>query len=161
MLSVDDALRVVEKALGPPRARAETVELSEALGRVLAEDVAMDHDVPPFHRATMDGSAVRASDTATAPAVLPVAGRIHAGAPAPRALRPGEAFAIMTGAALPAGADAVVPVEATEPAAGAPGAETAVRIREAAAEGQNVSRRGEQAARGERVLAAGTLVHPR
>ena len=160
MLSVEDALRVVEKALGPPRARRETVPLSEALGRVLAEDVAMDHDVPPFHRATMDGFAVRAKDTAAAPAVLPVAGRILAGVPAPRALRPGEAFAIMTGAALPAGADAVVAVEATEPATGSAGAETAVRIREAASEGQNISRRGEQVARGERVLSAGTVIHP-
>src|SRR5438552_16691102 len=96
----------------------------------------MDHDVPPFRRATMDGFAVRASDAAAAPAVLPVAGRIHAGAPAPRALRPGEAFAIMTRAALPAGAAPVLPDDATVPAAGAGAAETAGPMREPAREAQ-------------------------
>ncbi|MBL9087029.1 MAG: molybdopterin molybdenumtransferase MoeA, partial [Planctomycetia bacterium] len=79
MHSVAEAQRAVEAAAGAPRRRVEHVVLADALDRVLADDVAIDHDVPPFHRATMDGFAVRAADLAGPSADLDVVGRVHAG----------------------------------------------------------------------------------
>jgi len=94
----------------PPR----SVTLAEALGRVLAEAVVSGVDVPPFANTAMDGFAVRAADTADAPARLDVVGTLAAGAdPAGLAVGPGQAVRIMTGAPMPAGADAVVMVERT------------------------------------------------
>jgi molybdopterin molybdotransferase len=96
---------------------AEQVAISEALGRVLASVVVAQDDLPPFANSAMDGYAVRAADVASAgeesPAVLRVAGDIAAGIAPDIRLGPGEAARIMTGAPLPDGADAVVPVEAT------------------------------------------------
>jgi molybdopterin molybdotransferase len=96
---------------------AEQVAISEALGRVLASAVVAQDDLPPFANSAMDGYAVRAADVASAgeesPAVLRVAGDIAAGIDPDIRLGPGEAARIMTGAPLPDGADAVVPVEAT------------------------------------------------
>ena len=158
MLSVEDALRAVASAAGAPRVTTETVPLGAAVGRVLAEDVLLDHDAPPFDRATMDGFAVRSADV-VAGAVLRVAGRVHAGAASRAPLTAGAAVAIMTGAPLPAGADAVVPVERVEVVEGSPGAEVRVRVPAGFTQGRHVARRGEQAARGEVVAAAGTWIH--
>src|SRR5262245_1107062 len=108
----------------------------------------------------MDGFALRAADAARAGAVLPVVARLMAGAPPPSSLEAGTAVAIMTGAPIPAGADAVIPVEATEPADGARGAERTVRFLGAAAAGANISRRAEQVRGGDVVLRAGTRVGP-
>src|SRR3981189_3497662 len=86
------------------------------LGRVLAEGILADRDFPPFARATRDGYAVRAADLAEAPARLEVVGEVKAGdwpEPGVSSVGPGQALAIMTGAPLPAGADAVVMVENT------------------------------------------------
>lgn len=94
----------------------ETVDLPAARGRVLAEALVADRDFPPFRRATRDGYAVRAVDTEHAPAQLAVVGEIKAGQDAEGgslSLLPGQAAAIMTGAPLPDGADAVVMVEHT------------------------------------------------
>jgi hypothetical protein len=129
-VSVADALRLVGQAAGAPRLRIEEVPLADALGRVLARDVRLDRDAPPFDRATMDGYAVRASDASAPGATLRVIGRIGAGAALSGPVGPGEAAAIMTGAPLPEGADAVVPFEVTEPLGGAQGSETSVRLRE-------------------------------
>ncbi|MEM9561900.1 MAG: gephyrin-like molybdotransferase Glp [Actinomycetota bacterium] len=96
------------------------VPLAESLGMVLAETVAATEDIPPFANTAMDGFAIRAADTAGAskqsPVTLPVVGTIPAGSVAPRALGPGEAMRIMTGAPLPEGADAIIMVELTRPA---------------------------------------------
>ena len=86
---------------------SEAVPVAEALGRVLAEEVRAGGDVPAFANSAMDGYAVRADGTARARLV----GESRAGAPAARALEAGQAVRISTGAALPEGADAVVPVE--------------------------------------------------
>src|SRR5688500_3163406 len=102
MLPVEEALGIV--LAHTPRLAAEPVELAEAVGRVLAEDVRADADMPPFDRSAMDGYAVRASDVAGAPVVLPVAGQIRAGQYPDRPLPAGEAMQIMTGAPVPAGA---------------------------------------------------------
>lgn len=105
-ISISEALaRVLERARPLP---AERVALAAAAGRVLAEHARALVDLPPFASSAMDGFAVCASDT---PGTLRVGHRIAAGHPAPRALDPGEAMAIATGAVVPAGADAVVPVE--------------------------------------------------
>ena len=93
----------------------ERVDLPQALGRVLSEDLVATRDIPPWPNSSMDGYALRSADTATAsaevPAKLTLAGRVPAGAVAERPLRAGEAFRIFTGAPLPEGADSVVPQE--------------------------------------------------
>ena len=81
---------------------------------MLAGDVVAAEAVPPFANTAMDGYAVRAADIAAAPVTLPVVAEVAAGHPADRALRPGEAMRIFTGAPMPDGADAVVMVERTE-----------------------------------------------
>jgi molybdopterin molybdotransferase len=152
MRSVEQALDLVRKAAGDPRRPTETVALAEALGRVLAEDVAMDHDVPPFRRATMDGFALRRADLA-AGVRLPVVGRSTAGDPAPPALGAGEAIRIMTGAPLPPEADFVVPFEWTQ------ADDHEVHIREVG-RGPNLVEQGAHVAAGEVVLSGGTRVGP-
>jgi molybdopterin molybdotransferase len=96
---------VLERARPLP---AERVPLQKAAGRVLAEPARAAVDLPPFRSSAMDGYALRSSDT---PGTLPIVFRIAAGAPAPRALQPGEAMGIATGGLVPDGADAVVPHE--------------------------------------------------
>jgi molybdopterin molybdotransferase len=94
--------------------QSEEVLLLQALGRVLAEPVAADRDFPPFARATRDGFAVRAHDLANGVTTLRVVGQVRAGDTYDLPVASGEAVEIMTGAAVPAGADAVVMVEYTE-----------------------------------------------
>jgi molybdopterin molybdotransferase len=106
LLTLDEALRLVLDRVRP--LGAERVPLSEAAGRFLAEPAVAAVDLPPFDSSAMDGFAVRSADT---PGRLPVAFRIAAGRPAPHALAPGSAMAIATGGVIPAGADAVVPIE--------------------------------------------------
>ena len=117
VLTFEAARRVVEdhasrQVAGP----AETVDLLHAAGRVLAEPIIADRDIPPFPRSTRDGYAVRSSDLASLPARLKVIGEIKAGPlpdKVPPVLNPGETFSIMTGAPAPRGTDAVVMVEYT------------------------------------------------
>lgn len=104
----------VRTLLAPLRDRdAETIPLHAALGRVLAADVVTPIPLPPFRNSQMDGFAVRAAEIASAPVELPIVGEIAAAPGEPAPLAPGTAVRIMTGAPLPAGADAVVPVEDT------------------------------------------------
>ncbi|HEY1801427.1 MAG TPA: gephyrin-like molybdotransferase Glp [Terriglobales bacterium] len=117
ILSFEDARRLVEDhaTLLRPRGK-ELARLLDAPNRILAEPVTADRDYPPFHRATRDGYAVRSTDVAKALVSLQVAGEIQAGASPEKAaiiLLPGHAISIMTGAPVPAGADAVVMIENT------------------------------------------------
>ena len=112
MITVDQALAITLERVEP--LGSEAVPLEEALGRVLAEDIIADIDLPPFDRARMDGFAVRSADLATSPTTLRIIGEIAAGAAFEGTLGPGEAIRIFTGAPLPAGADAVQKVEVTE-----------------------------------------------
>ena len=153
-VSVDDALRIVLDHT--PRLPAEEVLLPDALGRVLAEDVRADADMPPFDRAAMDGYAVRAEDVAAAPVVLPVAGQLRAGQYPDAPLPPGQAVQVMTGAPVPAGATAVQPVEKTRPADRG----GRVEILEPVAAGAHISRQGSEVAAGEVVLTAGRAIDP-
>ena len=143
---------------------AERVPLTEATGRIAAEDLRSAVDLPPFDRSAMDGYAVRAADTSP-PHPLVVAGELAAGDVASAALEPGSAIAITTGAALPEGADAVLRVEDAELEGAAPphgGDDSAVgaRVRPARplAPGTAVRYRGEDVARGDVLAKAGTAL---
>jgi molybdopterin molybdotransferase len=106
LLSLEEAQRrILERVVRLP---GEQVALQDAAGRVTAADVESCVDLPPFDSSAMDGFALRAAET---PGRLPVVERIAAGRPASRALAAGEAMAIATGAAVPEGADAVIPLE--------------------------------------------------
>ena len=118
VLSFEEACEVVrEHCRGILRAGQQQIEevmLLQSLGRVLAEPVFADRDFPPFPRATRDGFAVRAKDLADRITTLRVVGQVRAGDTYDLPVASGEAVEIMTGAAVPAGADAVVMVEYTE-----------------------------------------------
>ena len=153
MIPVEEALEIVLR-----EARAlpgEDVGLGEALGRVLAEDVASDVDLPPFDRVAMDGYALRAADVATAPVALDVIGEVRAGQWPDLTVGPGQAARIMTGAALPPGADAVQQVEKTQPLD-----EFRVTVLAAVASGANVAPCGSEVRAGDIVLARGRVIDP-
>src|SRR5580693_4248837 len=137
---------------------AVTVALTDAQGLVLAEDVVAQLALPVFDNSAMDGYAVRAEDTSGAapehPVRLPVAEDIPAGRTDELTLQPGTAHRIMTGAPVPAGATAIVPVEATD------GGAASVAIREAPQPGKHIRRAGEDVAAGTTVLRNGQLVTP-
>lgn len=137
---------------------AAHVGIADAAGLVLAEDVRSPEALPRWDNSAMDGYAVRAADVADASDVVPVRLRVLADLPAGSAaepdVTPGAAARIMTGAPLPPGADAVVPVEATD--AGT----DVVSVRAPAALGAHVRRSGEDVAAGDLVLRAGTLLGP-
>jgi molybdopterin molybdotransferase len=132
--------------------------LEEAEGGVLTEDAAALCPLPPFDNSAMDGYAVRASDVAAAavgaPVVLPVAGQVPAGDTRTLTLAPGTSARIMTGALLPAGADAVVPVEWTD------GGTERVAISQPAPVGHAIRRSGDDVAEGDVMVAAGTPLGP-
>ncbi|MGE5287674.1 MAG: gephyrin-like molybdotransferase Glp [Micromonosporaceae bacterium] len=132
--------------------------LLEAAGAVLAEDVTATQPLPSFDNSAMDGYAVRAPDVANAsaghPVTLPVVGEVVAGDTGAYGLTAGTALRITTGAQIPAGADAVVPVEWTD------GGTAKVEVRQAAAPGHAIRRSGEDLRAGERVLTAGTRLGP-
>jgi molybdopterin molybdotransferase len=154
MISVAEAIRIVLERTRP--LPAETVALAEAHGRVLAEDVAADTDLPPFDRAQMDGYAVRSEDLRATPARLRVVGEAVAGRGWRGALNEREAVRIMTGAPLPAGADSVQQVEVTKEEEGG----AFVLIERPTTPGQFVVPRGSEVRKGETVLRAGEDVTP-
>ena len=164
VLPREEAVRRFESALGPAPVGTERAELSEALGRVLAEDVASPGDVPPFDRSAVDGFAVRAADIAAARETAPVSLRLNdeivaCGVAPTGVVAPGTATAVATGAPIPRGADAVVMVEQTDPDEDAP--EPRIAVRRAAAPGQFVGFAGSDIAGGETLLRRGTVIGSR
>ncbi len=165
LMSVEE---VVQRVLGSVAVLpSEEIAVVDALERVLAEDVVADADIPPFANSSMDGYALRAADVADASqdhAVrLSVVADIPAGHVSERALNPGEAARIMTGAPLPPGADAVVQVELTDAQWSRDDVadlSATVGIFRHAAAGDNVREAGEDLRRGQVVLKAGTLLRP-
>jgi molybdopterin molybdotransferase len=167
MISVEEALSFILshfESLEP-----QTVYILDALGRVLAKDIFSNEAIPPFDNSSMDGYAVRTADTAGAspetPVTLRVVADVPAGTVADVPVGPGEAARIMTGAPLPEGTDAVVPVEETnkwhddthqEPR----GKGATVEVFKAAEVGANVRRAGRDMQPGELVLPKGTVVRP-
>ena len=150
LLPVADAIAIV--VANCPSLEAESVPLSKALGRVLAEDVIADTDLPPFDRSQMDGYAVRAANTQNAPAELKIVGESAAGRGWHQEIQSGQAVRIMTGAPVPPGADAVQQVEKTREADGM------VDILEAVAVGRSIVKRGAEIKRGETVLRHGEQI---
>jgi molybdopterin molybdotransferase len=145
------------------------VPVLEALGQVTAEDIVSPMDIPPLDNTAMDGYAVRAADTKGAsessPVTLRVVGELAAGYLYDGAVAPGEAVRIMTGAPMPAGADAVVPFEETDEPAGrgfgsfAKSRDT-VGVLKAAEPGANIRRAAEDVSRGQTIIPKGTVLHP-
>ena len=123
---------------------------------MLAGDVVAVENVPPFANSALDGYAVLAADVAVVPVELPVVAEVAAGAVADRALQPGEAIRIMTGAPMPDGADAVVLVERTDRLDDG----ARVRIHESVHSGQAVRSAGDDIAVGTTVFTAGTVIRP-
>ena len=138
----------------PPLAPV-TVSFVDAEGCVLADDVVASEEVPPFDNTAVDGYAVRSADTAKPPVDLPVVDEVAAGTATDRELGAGEAIRIMTGAPMPAGADAVVMVEETERLDG-----ERVRINTSVEPGAAVRRAGDDVRPGDRLFPAGTVVTP-
>jgi molybdopterin molybdotransferase len=150
MLSYEQARQIVIEEIGRrrgPRAAA-SVSVWEALGLVLAQEVKTDREYPPFDRSTRDGYAVRAKEVAPG-ASLNCAGEIKAGDIVSEALAAGTCVQIMTGAAVPRGADAVVMIEHTKREG------DVVRFERAAQSGQNVVSHGSEAAAGQIILQPG------
>jgi molybdenum cofactor synthesis domain-containing protein len=143
---------------------AESVPLEAALGRVLAADVAARLTLPRWDDSAMDGFAVRAVDVAGASAASPVrlrvVGEVAAGHVPSGSVEPGTAMRILTGAMLPAGADAVVPVEDTDAPAGVAALPERVAIRAAAAPGAHIRRAGSDLRAGTPILSAGRRLRP-
>ncbi|BFV57668.1 molybdopterin molybdotransferase MoeA [Kitasatospora sp. CMC57] len=176
--SVDEHLADVLSDVVP--LPAIELQLLDAQGCRLAEDVSSEVDLPPFDNSSMDGYAVRTADTAGAtgqyPSVLTVVGDIAAGAGELPKVGPGQTARIMTGAPVPPGAEAVAPVEWTDGGSGsgeaadtmtAQGAESSVtagsdevRVFRPVSQGAHIRRRGSDLSAGERVLEAGALLGP-
>ncbi len=165
LMPVAEAQRRLLAALRP-LTETEAVSLAAAYGRVLAEPARTPHPLPPFTNSAMDGFAVRANDVAQAsperPVVLRVIGDAPAGHPFTGQVGPGEAVRITTGAPLPPGADAVVPVEHTDAPSRDPGAPLPERVAvyRPLAPGDFVRPAGQDAPQGAELLPAGRRLRP-
>ncbi|HEU4509876.1 MAG TPA: gephyrin-like molybdotransferase Glp [Pyrinomonadaceae bacterium] len=153
MISVAEAIQLVRQQTRV--LEAERVELKNALGRVLAQDIVADSDLPPFNRSQMDGYAVRAEDVRPAPVRLRIAGESAAGRGWHEQLEPGHAVRIMTGAPVPEGADSVQQVELTHELKDG----TVVELLESVEVGKSIVPRGSEIREGETVLTAGTTIN--
>jgi len=151
VVTYEQALSIVQERIAAANLRLpiETVPLDQVRGRVLAEDVTADRDLPPFHRAIRDGYALRTADLSILPAVLRCVGEVPAGRSFEAEVGSGQCVSIMTGAPLPAGADAVVMVEHTVSRGSDIEVQRSVQPRE------NIVLRGSEAAQGARVVGRG------
>ena len=153
---LEAALEILRSCVKP--VDAESVPLDQALGRTLAGDVISTAQVPAFDKSAMDGYALRAAETfgasPTEPALFKVTGEILPGDPGDLEVGPGEAVRIMTGAAFPTGADAVLMAEQTTEEGDGMLAHGSV------VPGRNVARAGEDIQKGDKVLARGRLLRP-
>jgi molybdopterin molybdotransferase len=149
LLSIAEARALVRETVAA--LPTETVELTAALGRVLAEDVVAAHDVSPFASSAMDGFAVKAGPAGR---TLPIVGESRAGHPATRALQDGEAMRISTGALLPDGADGVLQIELVRVEG------DTITLDDDVTPGRNIRAAGEDLKAGAIVLSAGTRLGP-
>jgi len=157
LISREEALKRILNSVKPVR-RVETVPIEKSSGRVLAEDIVAQEDVPPFDRAAMDGYAVKAEDTYGAsqqnPRILRLVAVLHAGESINTSVGKGECIRIATGCHVPPGADAVVMMEFTEEMKGN------VSVKDAVHPGANISPRGEDMKKGEAVLKKNEVLTP-
>jgi molybdenum cofactor synthesis domain-containing protein len=162
LIPLAEAQRRVLDGVGP--LPAVTVDLADATGLVLAGEVGSALTVPGWANSAMDGFAVRSADVAGAsaaePVTLPVLGEVPAGRAPDVGVAPGTTLRIMTGAMMPPGADAVVPVEDTDAAAGASDVPAAVVVFAAARPGVNVRAAGSDVEAGVTLLGAGRALDP-
>lgn len=163
MLSVktpEEVLALIEKEFHPLTGRSELLPLSEAFGRVLAEDITAEEYVPDFDRSTVDGYAVKAGDTfgcsEAIPAILNCTGEVLMGEGADFKLESGCCCAVPTGGAIPQGADSVVMLEYTEDYG-----DGSIGIAKSAAPGQNLIFRGDDVYPGKTVLKKGRVLSSR
>lgn len=159
LLSLEEAKNVLHRKLKPEPLGVEESTLLEAYNRVLAEDLVAALDVPPFHRSTVDGYAVKAEDTFGAeennPTSLKVCGTVKVGEPPKTKVTQGTAAEIVTGAPIPEGADAVVMVEDTVRK------DYDVHLYDAVAKDENIMKAGADIKKGEAVLGSGQLLSSR
>jgi molybdopterin molybdotransferase len=151
MTSFEDARRIILDSVAP--AGVERVMLLDAVGRIIAEDYSAPWDMPRWDNSAMDGFAVRSADC-TPDAILTVTDYIPAGVSSDASVQPGCAARIMTGAPIPPGADAVVPMEETEQGDGT------IRLLNQVKKRDHIRFRGEDVASGEPAIAKGTLLAP-
>jgi molybdopterin molybdotransferase len=156
LLDIEVARQAVLERVSP--LPEENVALDDALGRVLAADVVSADAIPPFDNSAMDGYAVRAEDTGGAAPDAPVALRVvdesRAGAPATRTAGPGEAIAISTGAAMPAGCDAIVQLENVEVR------DASITVTSPVDSGRDLRHAGDDVVAGDVVLRRGVVLGP-
>jgi molybdopterin molybdotransferase len=154
--SVDEHLAAILSHIGP--IASLDLQLLDAHGCILSEEVVADIDLPSFDNSSMDGYAVRVADLAGAsessPVTLPVVGDIAAGSPGNYSVQEGLSVRIMTGAPIPSGAEAVVPLEWTD------GGLADVRVTRAPEPGAHIRRTGDDVKRGQVVLEVGTRLGP-
>ena len=151
MIQVSKAQSIITRETGT--LGSKRIEIANAVGRVLAEPIIADTDLPPFDRSQMDGYAVNASDTLNAPATLNLVGESAAGRGWHRELKSGQAVAIMTGAPVPKGADAVQKIELTRLKN-----ESSVEILEPTEKGRYIIRKGDEIKKGEIIFSAAEVV---
>jgi molybdopterin molybdotransferase len=153
MLSIAEAQQLVLQHAR--RTAAQPLPLAESLGQVLAEPIVSDIDMPPFDKSLVDGLAVRVADLPGGTGTLRVVDKVFAGQVPRHTVEPGTAVQLMTGAPIPAGADAVVMIERTQPTpAGMRVHDERLRI------AQNIVRRATELTQGQVVLQAGVLLRP-
>ena len=156
MITVEEALEKILSRIHP--LGSEKVSILEALGRVMAEDIYANRDIPPFNNSGMDGYAVRSEDIQNAssshPVRLEVIEDLPAGFISKKNLKRGQAIRIMTGAPIPKGVDTVVPVEDAKQD------DRFVLIFTTLPRDENIRKAGEDVKKGERVISAGDLIRP-
>lgn len=156
LMTFDAARRLIDEMI-KPESSSEVVSLLEAYNHVLQENVVSAVDIPPFNRSTVDGYAVRASDTFSAeenqPALLKLRGIVNVGEIPKMKIEKGEAANIVTGAPIPEGADSVVMVENTETENG-----KLLRVYRAVTKDQNIMKKGTDIRKEETVLKTGRIL---
>ncbi len=152
MIPVSKAILAIDRNV--VKLGSERVALEDSVGRVLAEDIVADTDLPPFDRSQMDGYAIRSRDTRKVPVDLIVVGESAAGSGWHNVLKRGEAVRIMTGAPVPEGADSVQKLELARELNGI------VSLIDSVTKQQNVVLRGSEIRKGEVVLRAGLVITP-
>ncbi len=150
MIPISEAIKIIERETSS--LASETIELENSVGRILAENIKADMDLPPFDRSQMDGFAVRSDDMKNAPAHLRIIGESVAGTGFDRKMKAGEAVRIMTGARVPEGADAVQKVELTKENYGF------VEILETAKLLQNINKCASEIKKGAKVFSKGERI---
>lgn len=150
MISIEEAIKIIKSEI--ISLESETCDLTKCCGRILAEDIFADTDLPPFNRSQMDGFAVKSEDIKNAPRELKIIGESVAGKRFEGEMQSGETVRIMTGAALPSGADSVQRVELTK------SKDEFVEVFEPAKLGQFIVNRGSEIKKSEKVFEQGEMI---